>query len=71
MSKHTQKWKLFEVGRAKFTGEVEVDDLNGLYREIAKHLSSRDVDIDWHDETSGIVIVGGFRAVGAVMRISA
>lgn len=69
----TQKWKLFEVGRGKFTGEVTVSNEAELLREVRKHLASRGVDIEYDDaeETTGTVLVGGYRAVGKVIRLSA
>jgi hypothetical protein len=69
----TQRWKLFEVGRGKFTGEVTVSSETELLREVGKHLASRGVDIDWDDDamTTGTVIVGGFRPVGKVIRLTA
>lgn len=69
----TQRWKLLEVGRGKFTGEVTVSNESELLREVQKHLASRGVDIEYDDpeETTGTVLVGGFRAVGKVIRLTA
>jgi hypothetical protein len=53
---------LVEIGRAKFTGRVQVNSLDDLFDEVAKHLRSGDIELN----PAGMVIVGGFRPVGNV-----
>lgn len=61
------KAKITDLGRHKWSGEVQFNTMNGLLRAIAKHLMSRSIDIEAEDGSNvGSVIVGGFRAVGKV-----
>jgi len=63
----TLKAKITDLGRHKWSGEVQFNTMNGLLREIRKHLMSRSIDIETEDGSNvGSVIVGGFRAVGKI-----
>ncbi len=62
------RYKLIDLGRAKYNGEVEVESELQLVRECKKHLASQGVEIQWkHEDTqeSGMV-TAGFHRVGWV-----
>jgi len=56
------RYRLVNVGRGKYTGEVDVRSFGELLKAVRRHLRSREVQID--DE--GVVLVGGMRRVGQV-----
>ncbi len=63
--------KLWDVGRRKWSGEVEapsmrmVDIVHTIYKTARKHLGSRDISIRQpSDDSDGSIFVGGCRAVG-------
>jgi len=60
--------KLINLGRQNFCGEVEFKTIEGLLREIKKHLMSRVVELCPAEEGSkkASIIVGGWRRVGEV-----
>lgn len=55
-------FRLVDIGRSKFCGEVRARSADALLRAVGKHLMSSDVAIT----SSGTVLVGGFRPVGKV-----
>lgn len=67
------RFRLEDVGRGKFSGIIEVRNLEELPEKIRKvaRLMSRDVDIWWSNvaQTEGQVIVGGLRPVGKITAV--
>lgn len=61
------RFKLIDVGSGKWNGEV-IGDEDDVWREARKHLGSRGVDVDYVDETHGI-ITAGFHLVGRFERV--
>lgn len=55
-------FRLVNVGRDKFTGEVDVRSADELLSKVRRHLRSSDVSIS----ETGSVLVGGWRPVGSV-----
>jgi len=68
-----ETWQLLNVGCGKYSGTIATpDDDNDqeLVKEIKKHLASKIVEIFWESETEGTILVGGFRPVGKVRKVS-
>ena len=76
------RYRLIDVGRDRWTGEVEAQSGAGEHVEVAvmseakKHLGSRDVEmIVEYDKNQlvkrGVILVGGCRTVGKFKRIKA
>lgn len=65
------KVQLVELGREKFSGVVEVNNQYELMAEVAKHLMSSEIAIEWNPiDGGGVVRVGPMgRPVGAIVII--
>jgi hypothetical protein len=63
------QYDLIEIGRSKYSGRISVNDDIGLYRELKKHLVSRNVDIVWNDHQNYGVVTAGFYTVGHIRRV--
>lgn len=71
-TKPLQRWRLQDVGRDKFTGEVAVKNEGELLNAVKSHLMSDGVALEdggHGDRSSLIVTVGGLREVGKCYRI--
>jgi hypothetical protein len=62
--------KLIDIGRSKFNGEVEGNDLeevlNKAFEEVNKHLLSREVGIVEGSNKDEYFITAGFHTVGRI-----
>jgi hypothetical protein len=59
--------RLIDVGRQHFNGDVQVETLKDLRKEIGKHLLSKNWALEFKDgDSKAIIVVGGFRTVGFV-----
>lgn len=64
------RYKLINVGRAKVNRIVECKNQTQLAQEVGKHLMSKDVELQTHDDGRNYdVVVGGFRNVGSIQRL--
>ena len=59
--KTVARYRLMNIGRAKFCGDVDARSPEALLREVVKHLVSQSVAI-----TSGGAVFAGFHEVGKV-----
>jgi hypothetical protein len=57
-----KNFRLVEVGRGKWTGEICARSASDLLRQIRRHLASSVVEVT----EDGAILVGGFRSVGRV-----
>lgn len=64
-----KRYKLINIGRRMFCGEVETDSEAVLLREVKKHLASKDVDLLWNEEQTRALVEAGFHVVGRVEAI--
>lgn len=64
------RYRLINIGRNKFNGEVSVNTENELLRELKLHLHSYDIGILWHGKLPRAgTVTAGFHSVGRVEEI--
>lgn len=65
------KYRLKDVGRNKFNGEVTVQSEAGLLREVKQHLASRLVQLETVDGGRTYAVIAGLYRVGTCHQIFA
>lgn len=63
------KFRLEDIGRTNYNGEVTVSDETGLLREVKKHLKSRYVQLETVDGGRTYAVIAGLYRVGTCHKI--
>lgn len=65
------KYRLQDIGRSKFNGEVTVKNEEGLLRAVKKYLASKMVQLETVDEGRTYAVIAGMYRVGTCHQIFA
>lgn len=65
------RYRLENIGRSKFNGEVTVHGESGLLREVKKHLASRFVQLETVDGGRTYAVIAGLYRVGTCHQVFA